>query len=60
YTLIDTQSGTTIWTKDIPSEYTAKGSEAFAATKRLRLANEGAAKNNISKALTEISALNLP
>ncbi|MGH8275634.1 MAG: hypothetical protein ACRETH_02955 [Steroidobacteraceae bacterium] len=60
YTLIDTQSGTTIWTKDIPSEYTAKGSEAFAATKRLRLANEGEAKNNISKALTEISALNLP
>jgi len=59
YTLVDTQSGMTVWTKNIPSTYTAKASEAFAGTTRLRLANEGAAKDNIQQAITEISAVEL-
>ena len=59
YTLKDTQSGTTVWTKDINSEYTAKTSEAFAAVERLRLANEGAARENIRQAITEMAALTL-
>src|SRR4029077_3212383 len=46
YTLVDTQSGTTVWTKDIASEYTAKTGEAFAGVKRLRLPKEGAAPAN--------------
>ena len=41
------------------SEYTAKTSEAFAAVERLRLANEGAARENIRQAITEMAALTL-
>jgi hypothetical protein len=44
YTLKDIQSGNTVWTRDINSEYTAKASAAFAGVGRLRLANEGAAR----------------
>lgn len=57
YTLKDTQSGTAVWTKDIESEYTAKASAAFAGVERLRLANEGAARENIRQAVTELEAL---
>jgi hypothetical protein len=59
YTLVDTQSGKTVWSKNIASEHTAKAGEAFAGVKRLRLANEGAAKANIQQALTEISTIQL-
>jgi hypothetical protein len=59
YTLKDTQSGTAVWTKDIESEYTAKASAAFAGVERLRLANEGAARENIRQAVTELQALTL-
>lgn len=59
YSLIDTASGKTVWTKNIASEHTAKPSEAFAGVTRLRLANEGAAKDNIQQALTELSTMQL-
>jgi hypothetical protein len=59
YTLKDTRSGSTVWTKDINSEYTAKASAAFAGVERLRLANEGAARKNIRQAITEMAALTL-
>jgi len=59
YTLVDTQSGTTLWTKDIASQYTAKAGEAFAAVKRLRLANEGAARENIQQAIAAMATLTL-
>jgi hypothetical protein len=59
YTLVDTQSGMTVWTKNIASEHTAHPSEAFAGVERLRLANEGAAKANIQQLITEIAALPL-
>jgi len=59
YTLVDTQSGTTLWTKDIASQYTAKPGEAFAAVKRLRLANEGAARENIQQAIAAMATLTL-
>ncbi|TLZ09630.1 MAG: hypothetical protein E6K39_04005 [Gammaproteobacteria bacterium] len=59
YTLVDTQSGTTLWTKDIASQYTAKTGEAFAAVKRLRLANEGAARENIQQAIAAMATLTL-
>jgi hypothetical protein len=60
YTLTDTQSATTVWTKNIASEHTAKVGEAFAGVERLRLADEGAAKDNIHQAIDAIAALNLP
>lgn len=59
YTLVDTRSGRTVWQKDVASQYTAHPSEAFAAVKRLRLANEGAARANIQQALADMSALSL-
>jgi hypothetical protein len=60
YTLVDTRSGSTVWTKNIPSDHTAKVGEHFVGVERLRLATEGAAKDNIRQALEEIAALNLP
>jgi hypothetical protein len=59
YTLVDAKTGKTVWTKTVASEHTAKPSEAFAGVTRLRLANEGAAKENIRQVVTEISTLNL-
>jgi len=59
YTLIDTQSGKTVWSTNEASEHTAKASAAFAGVERLRLANEGAAKANIQQAITEIATLQL-
>jgi hypothetical protein len=59
YALVDTQSGKTLWSKSIESEYTAKASEAFAGVKRLRLANEGAARENIQQAITVMGTLTL-
>ena len=59
YTLKDVQSGTAVWTKNIQSEYTAKASAAFAGVERLRLANEGAARENIRQAVMELEALTL-
>ena len=59
YTLVDTESNKTVWSKNIPSSYTAKVSDAFAGVARLRLANEGAAKANIQEAITAMGALQL-
>jgi hypothetical protein len=59
YTLKDTQSGNTVWTKDVNSEYTAKVGDAFAGVERLRLANEGAARENIRQAITDMAGLSL-
>lgn len=59
YTLVDSTSGKTVWTKNVASTYTAKASAAFAGVTRLRLANEGTAKDNIQQAITDISTLNL-
>lgn len=59
YTLIDSTTGKTLWTKSIASEHTAKPGEAFAGVTRLRLANEGAAQENIREAIGAISGLNL-
>jgi hypothetical protein len=59
YTLVDTTSGKTVWSKNIASEHTAKTSDAFAAVERLRLANQGAAKANIEQAITEMSQVEL-
>jgi hypothetical protein len=49
-----------VWEKGISSTYTAKAGEAFAGVKRLRLANEGAARENIGQAIAALSTLELP
>jgi len=59
YTLTDTQTNKVVWTQNVESTHTAGAGEAFAGTTRLRLANEGAARDNISKAIEKISGLKL-
>lgn len=51
--------GTTVWQESIRSEHTATTSDAFVGTTRLRLATEGAARNNIKLGLAKISSLKL-
>jgi hypothetical protein len=52
-------TGAVVWQESIKSEHTATTSDAFAGVERLRLANEGAAKENIAQGLSKISALSL-
>jgi len=60
YSLTDTQSNKAVWTQNVSSTHTTPAGEAFAGVTRLRLATEGAAKDNIADAIAKISALNLP
>jgi len=48
YTLIDAASGRRVLRETISSSYTAKFGDALVAVERLRLANEGAIRKNIS------------
>jgi hypothetical protein len=49
-----------IWRKAITSSHTARTGEAFAGVTRLRLATEGAARENIRDAIAQLGALQLP
>ncbi|WP_438479910.1 hypothetical protein [Oleiharenicola lentus] len=49
-----------VWEKAIMSSHTAKMSDAFVGTTRLRLANEGAARANIKDAIDQMGSLTLP
>ncbi len=59
WTLTRADTGAVVWQESIKSEHTATTSDAFAAVERLRLATEGAARNNIAQGLTKISSLKL-
>jgi hypothetical protein len=59
YTLFDSQAKKSIWEKSITSEHTASPGEAFAGVKRLRIATEGAARQNIESLIRELAKLNL-
>jgi hypothetical protein len=59
WTLKRVETDTVVWQESIVSDYTATPGDAFAAVKRLRLATEGAAKNNIAEGLSRISRLSL-
>lgn len=59
WTLRRVSTGAVVWQQAILSEHTATTSDAFAAVTRLRLATEGAARNNIAQALARISRLDL-
>ncbi len=48
------KGGSTVWTKSIKSEYTAKAGEAFSGAIRLRKATEGAARENISQLIQSL------
>lgn len=59
WTLRRASGGAVVWQQAIISEYTATTSDSFAAVTRLRLATEGAARNNIAQGLARISRLSL-
>lgn len=47
YRLVDTATGETVFEETVTTPYTADFSQAFYGTERLRLANEGAMRENI-------------
>jgi hypothetical protein len=59
WTLKRADTGATVWQESIRSEHTATMGDAMAGVTRLRLATEGAARNNIANGLAKISQLNL-
>jgi hypothetical protein len=59
WTLKRADNGTVVWQESIKSSHTATTSDAFAGVARLRIATEGAAKDNIKQGLAKISRLNL-
>jgi hypothetical protein len=59
WTLKRADTGATVWQESIRSEHTAGAGDAFAGVVRLRMATEGAARNNISQGLSRISQLKL-
>lgn len=59
WTLKNVATGETVWQKAIKSQHTATPGDAFVGTTRLRMATEGAARNNIKQGLADISRLKL-
>lgn len=57
WTLKRVADGAVVWQESIKSAHTATTGDAFAGVARLRLATEGAARNNISQGLSKISKL---
>ena len=60
YSLIETQTRNEVYSRVIQIGYTAKMSDAFVGTQRLKLANEGAVKANIQGLINDLIALKLP
>ena len=59
WTLKRSSDDKTIWQEAIRSEHTSTPGEAFAGVTRVRLATEGAVKNNIAEAVSKLAALSL-
>jgi ABC-type uncharacterized transport system auxiliary subunit len=59
WTLKRADNGSVVWQEAIRSEHTATMSDALVAVTRLRMATEGAAKNNVAQGLEKISKLSL-
>lgn len=59
WSLVNTKTGDAVMRESIKSSHTATTGDAFAAVTRIRLAVEGAAKNNIRDGLQKIAELPL-
>lgn len=57
YSLIERSSGKEIFSRSIPTPYTAKMGDAFVGSERLKLANEGAVRKNIEELIAELLRL---
>jgi hypothetical protein len=56
YTVLERGSGAAYFLTTVTAPYTAEFSDAFAAVKRLRLANEGSIRSNIQQFIDEFLA----
>jgi len=59
YTLKEKSTGNIIFNKEVNAPYTATFGDAFAAIKRLRLANEGSGRKNIEELINLLSEWNI-
>jgi hypothetical protein len=59
YTLVERSTSKTVWQKTLATPYTAKFGDALFAVERLKVANEGAARANISALIGELESLRL-
>jgi hypothetical protein len=59
YTILDASSGDNIFHKMVTADYTATISQAFYGVERLKIANEGAARENIRSFLDQLRLLTL-
>lgn len=59
WSLTEVKSGKVIWKETLDSSYTASASAAFAGVERLRIATEGAARENIKLGIEALSKLSL-
>ena len=57
YVVVDAKSGAELLTEVIVTPYTAHLGDALAGSKRLRLANEGAARKNIAGFIEKVNAM---
>lgn len=57
YQLVDRASRKTVWEKTIVTPYTAKFGDAIMGFERLRLANEGSVRQNITQLIGELQLL---
>lgn len=55
YTLVERSTGKDAFSKTIATPYTAKFSDSYLAVERLKLANEGAMRQNIRQLLLELN-----
>ena len=54
YTVTDVPMGRVVFDQTITADYTAEISDAFLGVERLRIANEGSIKNNLSKFMDQL------
>lgn len=59
WTLTRADNGAKVWQESIKSEHTVGVAEAFVGVTRLKLATEGAIRNNVKQGLVKLSALSL-
>lgn len=59
WTLTRADNGAKVWQESIKSDHTVTASESFVAVTRLKLATEGAIRNNVKQGLLKISGLTL-
>lgn len=57
YTLVERATGKEVYAKTLTTPYTATFSDAFSAVERLKLANEGAMRANLSRLIEDLIGL---